>query len=102
LPVDGRQPVGGVAGVRGLAFGGGFVQAVTYSVKEYRANLDSRGCRVDHLLPPVFGVDAAFLMAKSDLMARPIYQHNREAIEAHFIIVLLVLAIRRNIELKNG
>jgi hypothetical protein len=41
-------------------------------------------------------------MAKSDLRARPIYHHNREAIEAHLTIVLAALAIGRNVESKTG
>lgn len=36
------------------------------------------------------------------LRARPIYHHNREAIEAHLTIVLAALAISRNIEYQTG
>jgi transposase len=50
----------------------------------------------------LFQVEATFRMAKSDLRARPIYHHNREAIEAHLTIVLAALAIGRNIESMTG
>ena len=41
-------------------------------------------------------------MAKSDLQARPIYQHRRDPIEAHLTIVFAALAVSRWIEAQTG
>ena len=38
-------------------------------------------------------VEAAFRMSKTDLRARPIFHHTREAIEAHLTIVFAALAV---------
>jgi hypothetical protein len=39
-------------------------------------------------------------MSKSDLKARPIFHHKKEAIEAHLTVVMAALAIGRTIESK--
>jgi len=41
-------------------------------------------------------------MSKSDLKARPIFHHKREAIEAHLTIVMAALAVQRTIEPLAG
>ena len=41
-------------------------------------------------------------MTKSDLKARPVFHHKRDAIEAHLTIVLVALAISRTIENRTG
>jgi hypothetical protein len=40
-------------------------------------------------------VEQSFRMSKTDLAARPMFHHTREAIEAHFTIVFAALAIAR-------
>ena len=71
-------------------------------IKGYVTNLDIPDEEVIAYYHQLFRVEAAFRMAKSDLRARPIYHHNREAIEAHLTIVLAALAISRNIEYQTG
>ena len=41
-------------------------------------------------------------MAKSDLLARPIYHRTRDSIEAHLTIVFAALAVSRWIEHRTG
>ena len=41
-------------------------------------------------------------MSKSDLKARPIFHHKRDAIEAHLTVVLAALAIGKVIEIHTG
>ena len=41
-------------------------------------------------------------MAKSDLLARPVYHHERDSIEAHLTIVFAALAVSRWIENRTG
>ena len=41
-------------------------------------------------------------MSKSDLKARPIFHHLKDAIEAHLTIVMASLAIGRVMEKKTG
>jgi hypothetical protein len=43
-------------------------------------------------------VEASFRMSKSDLKARPIFHHTREAIEAHLTIVFAALAVARHLQ----
>ena len=47
-------------------------------------------------------VEQSFRMSKSDLRARPIFHHTREAIEAHLTIVLTALAIGSVITSRTG
>lgn len=47
-------------------------------------------------------VEASFRMSKSDLRARPIFHHTREAIEAHLTIVFTALAITRYLYKTTG
>ncbi len=41
-------------------------------------------------------------MTKSDLRARPIFHHQRDAIEAHLTVVFAALAVSRWIEQTTG
>jgi len=43
-------------------------------------------------------VEASFRMSKTDLRARPMFHHAREAIEAHLTIVMSALAIARHLQ----
>lgn len=47
-------------------------------------------------------VEASFRMTKSDLRARPVFHHQREAIEAHLTIVFAALAITRYLTSATG
>lgn len=47
-------------------------------------------------------VEASFRMVKSDLRARPVFHHQREAIEAHLTIVFAALAITRYLTNATG
>jgi hypothetical protein len=71
-------------------------------IKGYVTNLDIPDGEVIAYYHQLFQIEATFRMAKSDLRARPIFHHNRDAIEAHLTIVFTALAISRNIEYQVG
>jgi hypothetical protein len=41
-------------------------------------------------------------MSKTDLRARPMFHHTREAIEAHLTIVFTALAVAREVQARTG
>lgn len=47
-------------------------------------------------------VESSFRMAKSDLRARPIFHHQRDAIEAHLTVVFAALAVSRHLQDLTG
>lgn len=47
-------------------------------------------------------VEQSFRMSKTDLAARPMFHHTREAIEAHLTIVFAALAIARHLQDVTG
>jgi transposase len=47
-------------------------------------------------------VEASFRMTKSDLKARPVFHHQREAIEAHLTVVFAGLAVARHLQHTTG
>ena len=47
-------------------------------------------------------VEASFRMSKSDLRARPIFHHTRDAIEAHLTIVFAALGVARYLQDTTG
>ena len=47
-------------------------------------------------------VEQSFRMSKTDLAARPIFHHTRDAIEAHLTIVFAALAITRDLQNSTG
>ena len=47
-------------------------------------------------------VEASFRMSKTDLRARPIFHHTRDAIEAHLTIVFAALAVARHLQNETG
>lgn len=71
-------------------------------IKGYVTNLDITDQEVIACYHQLFQVEKTFRMAKSDLKARPIYHHKRDAIEAHLTIVLAALAISNQIEHQTG
>jgi hypothetical protein len=47
-------------------------------------------------------VEASFRMSKTDLRARPMFHHTREAIEAHLTVVFAALAVARYLQDATG
>jgi hypothetical protein len=47
-------------------------------------------------------VEQSFRMSKTDLRARPMFHHTREAIEAHLTIVFTALAVSREVQNRTG
>ena len=47
-------------------------------------------------------VEKSFRMAKTDLRARPIFHHQRDAIEAHLTVVFAALAVSRYLQDLTG
>ena len=47
-------------------------------------------------------VEQSFRMSKTDLRARPMFHHTRDAIEAHLTIVLTALAVGREAQNRTG
>src|SRR5450759_2858832 len=50
----------------------------------------------------LYQVERSFRMAKSDLRARPIFHHDRDAIEAHLTVVFAALAVARELQAATG
>lgn len=71
-------------------------------IKGYVTDLDLYPEKIIAAYHQLFEVEASFRMTKSDLKARPIFHHKREAIEAHLTVVLASLAISRRIKLLTG
>ena len=47
-------------------------------------------------------VEQSFRMSKTDLRARPMFHHTRDAIEAHLTIVFTALAVARHLQDATG
>lgn len=71
-------------------------------IKGYVTNLELPGQQIIDCYHQLFQVEASFRMAKSDLKARPVFHHKREAIEAHLTVVLASLAISRKLEQQTN
>lgn len=74
-------------------------------IKGYVTNLpkiEASNARVIAYYHQLWRVEQSFRMSKSDLRARPIFHHKKDAIEAHLTIVMAALAIGRIIESKTG
>jgi transposase len=71
-------------------------------IKGYVTNLNLPPQEIINAYHQLFEVEASFRMAKSDLKARPIFLHKRNAIEAHMTIVFASLAISRHIKKLTG
>jgi len=73
-------------------------------LKGYVTNLDPavmNGAAVIATYHDLWQVEASFRMTKSDLKARPIFHHEREAIEAHLTVVLAALAVSRDLQQRS-
>lgn len=47
-------------------------------------------------------VEQSFRMSKHDLRARPVFHHQRDAIEAHLTVVMAALAVARHLQETTG
>ena len=74
-------------------------------LKGYVTNLDPAvmdGGAVIAAYHDLWQVEASFRMTKSDLRARPVFHHEREAIEAHLTVVFAALAISRDLQARTA
>ncbi len=74
-------------------------------LKGYVTNLPSApmgGQTVIDAYHDLYQVERTFRMAKSDLRARPVFHHDRDAIEAHLTVVFAALAIARELQTQTG
>jgi transposase len=74
-------------------------------LKGYVTNLDRAvmdGAAVIANYHQLWQVEASFRMTKSDLRARPVFHHEREAIEAHLTVVFAALAVSRYLQQRSG
>lgn len=72
-------------------------------IKGYYTNLENQNPNlIVSRYKDLWHVEKAFRIAKSDLLARPIYHFKKESIKAHILIVFLSLCLSKAIELKNN
>ncbi|MGV8083154.1 MAG: IS1634 family transposase [Coriobacteriia bacterium] len=71
-------------------------------IKGYVTDLDIPAQEVIDAYHQLFEVERSFRMAKSDLLARPVFHRKRDSIEAHLTIVFAALAISRRMQEKTG
>jgi Transposase DDE domain len=74
-------------------------------LKGYVTNLDPTamdGAAVIAAYHQLWQVEASFRMTKSDLRARPVFHHEREAIQAHLTVVFAALAVSRHLQDHAG
>ncbi|HUD44128.1 MAG TPA: IS1634 family transposase [Patescibacteria group bacterium] len=71
-------------------------------IKGYVTNLAVPDEQVIASYHQLWHVEQSFRMSKSDLKARPIFHHKRDAIEAHLTVVFAALAIGKLIENSTG
>ncbi len=74
-------------------------------LKGYVTNLPAEtmnGADVVAAYHDLWQVEHSFRMVKSDLRARPIFHHKRDAIEAHLTVVFAALAVSRHLQDTTG
>lgn len=72
-------------------------------IKGYYTNLENMDSQlVVSRYHDLWKIEKAFRIAKSDLLARPIFHRKKDSIEAHVLIVFLALCVAKSIELKTG
>jgi hypothetical protein len=74
-------------------------------LKGYVTNLPTTtmdGAAVIAAYHDLWHVEQSFRMTKSDLRARPVFHHQREAIEAHLTVVFAALAVARDLQDRTG
>ena len=74
-------------------------------LKGYVTNLDVTVMAATEVIAryhDLWHVERSFRMSKTDLEARPMFHHTREAIEAHLTIVFTALAVAHCIQQRSG
>jgi hypothetical protein len=74
-------------------------------LKGYVTNLPTStmdGAAVIAAYHDLWRVEQSFRMTKSDLRARPVFHHQRDAIEAHLTVVFAALAVARHLQDATG
>ena len=72
-------------------------------IKGYYTNLESEDPNlIISRYKDLWHVEKSFRIAKSDLLARPIFHFKETSIKAHILIVFISLAITKSIELKTN
>jgi hypothetical protein len=73
-------------------------------LKGYVTNLPANvmdGATVIANYHQLWQVEASFRMTKSDLKARPVFHHEKDAIEAHLTVVFAALAVSRDLQTRS-
>lgn len=73
--------------------------------KGYITNLDAATMQAAEVVASyhqLWHVEQSFRMSKTDLQARPMFHHTREAIEAHLTVVFTALAVARFMQHHTG
>ncbi|MEK7460632.1 MAG: IS1634 family transposase [Patescibacteria group bacterium] len=71
-------------------------------IKGYVTNLSQPDEQIITCYHQLWRVEQSFRMSKSDLKARPIFHHKRDAIEAHLTVVFASLAISKVVEERTN
>lgn len=72
-------------------------------VKGYYTNLENTNSSlIVTRYHELWKIEKAFRIAKSDLLARPVFHRKKKSIETHILIVFLALCLVKSIELKTG
>jgi len=74
-------------------------------LKGYVTNIDARVMHPTEVINSyhdLWRVEESFRMSKTDLRARPMFHHTRDAIEAHLTIVFTALAVSREVQNRTG
>ena len=109
--VDGDKTVKGVRFVKNTAKGQSLDEKslqrarALVGLKGYVTNIDAATMSAGEVIGKyhdLWHVEQSFRMSKTDLQARPMFHHTREAIEAHLTIVFTALAIARFIQNQTG
>lgn len=74
-------------------------------LKGYVTNIPSAAMSASEVIDSyhdLWRVEQSFRMSKTDLQARPMFHHTRDAIEAHLTIVFAALAVARHLQQTTG
>lgn len=74
-------------------------------LKGYITNIDAATMPAAEVIASyhdLWHVEQSFRMSKTDLRARPMFHHTRDAIEAHLTIVFTALAVSREAQSRTG
>ena len=74
-------------------------------LKGYVTNIDAAVMPAAEIIASyhdLWHVEQSFRMSKTDLRARPMFHHTRDAIEAHLTIVFTALAVAREVQNRTG